>query len=279
MMKKSLLVFALLFVSVLALELPPGLEAGAQATLSRAQKISVILAFMGGVLTILSPCFLPIIPAFFAYTFKEKKNIAKMSLVFFLGFTSIFIIFGLFASFAGQVLTMYKTQLILVSGITFVVLGIMELMGKGFSLPQINVQTGTDTIGVFTFGALFAIGWTPCIGPILGGILLIAVTFGNYLTSTIMLVSYSLGIFLPLLIVSLLYDKFDLSKHPLVRGKMLKIGGYEVHSSRLVVGGILLFFGLSFLILGGTSFINRIDLFNTKGLFYSIQDLLLPPIK
>ena len=77
------------------LELPPGLQQGVKETLTNAQKLSFLVVFIGGVLSVLSPCILPTLPAFFAFTFKEKKNLTKMTFIFFLGFALVFVLLGL----------------------------------------------------------------------------------------------------------------------------------------------------------------------------------------
>ena len=97
------------------------------------QSISFLVAFVGGLLSIISPCILPILPAFFAYNFKERKEITKMTFSFFLGFTIIFILMGLVASFVGQMFEAYKELLILFAGIMLIVFAVMIFLGKGFS--------------------------------------------------------------------------------------------------------------------------------------------------
>ncbi|MCK4883769.1 MAG: cytochrome c biogenesis protein CcdA, partial [Candidatus Diapherotrites archaeon] len=234
-------------------------------------------------LSFLSPCILPFLPAFFSYTFKEKTNITKMTFVFFLGFASAFTLVGLIASYLGQSLAMFQGNfeyLIVISGVFLVFFGLMSFFGKGFSsiIKQKSVKRD-DAIGIFVFGVLFAVGWTACLGPVLAGILVISVNLNNYFYTAGLMMAYSLGIFFPLLIASVLFDKFKVSKMPLFAGKGVefKIAGKEIatHSTNMISGIILIAMGVAFIVFKGTGFVNSIDLFGTKMLFYDFQRALL----
>ncbi len=99
--------------------------------------VSFLVAFIAGIITILSPCIFPLLPAFFSYTFKEKKKITLMTLVFFLGFSIMFIIMGIIATVIGLAsLTLLQEQygiFIQVAGILLIIFGLLSLFGKGFS--------------------------------------------------------------------------------------------------------------------------------------------------
>ena len=155
------------------------------------QNLSFFVAFVGGMISVLLPCTLAILPAFFAYTFKERKEITKMTLVFFAGFSMIFIILGIFAAAIGETLTSIQIAdtkiLIFISGALLILFGLMTILGKGFSFIKIGMKTGHDIAGIFTFGILFGLGWSACLGPVLAGILLIASTFHNYFYSASLL--------------------------------------------------------------------------------------------
>src|SRR3989338_6849608 len=162
------------------------------------QNLSFFVAFIGGIISVLLPCTLAILPAFFAYTFKERREITKMTLVFFAGFSLIFIILGIFASAVGQTLTSIQVAdtklLIFIAGTLLIIFGIMTILGKGFTFINIGKKTGHDIFGVFSFGILFGLGWSACLGPVLAGILLIASTFHNYFYAGALLFFYSLGL-------------------------------------------------------------------------------------
>jgi len=274
-MKHYFAFFLLLSAFAYAYTLPPGLQAAADQTLTESQKITFLFALIGGSLTILSPCILPLFPAFFAITFKEKKSIAKATLSFFLGFALVFSLFGLGASMLVQALLSNREQLTVLSGALLVALGFMMLSERGFAIVSLNRKAPNDLPGLFAMGALFAIGWTPCIGPVLGGILVVAAAMPNYLYSAAMLATYSIGIFLPLFTLSMLFDRYKLPQNSLLRGREVKIGSYSVHSTNLISAIMLISIGLLFLIYGSTAVVNGYDALGTKPFFYSLQRALL----
>src|SRR3989338_4581181 len=95
-------------------------------------KISFLVAFVAGTLGILSPCILPFLPAYFSYTFKEKSNITWMTLIFFLGFSLVFVVMGVIAGFIGEqsLAVMQKGWLVTIAGIFMIILGVISLRGK-----------------------------------------------------------------------------------------------------------------------------------------------------
>ncbi len=221
---------------------------------------------------------MPILPAYFACTFKEKKEITKTTLVFFLGFSIIFTIYGLIAGLLGEALSKLKLNdsiLIIMAGFIIAFFGFMIITGKGFSFMHDRLKTRKSYLGIFSMGALFAIGWAPCLGPILSGILIIAAAVGNYFQSALMLFVYSLGVFIPLFIFAFFYDKYKLSNSKLIKGKELNFGKYKINSTNLISGILLILVGLAFIIYKGTSFVNSIDPFKTKQLFYSLQRTII----
>ncbi|MBR9699348.1 cytochrome c biogenesis protein CcdA [Candidatus Woesearchaeota archaeon] len=253
-----------------------------KSTIEFSVQISFFIAFLAGILAILSPCILPLVPAYFSYTFKEKKNITMMTFVFFLGFSSAFIAMGIIAGFIGaQVLSVVqKGWLISIAGIVIVGLGIMTLMGKGFSsFIRIKHKTRNDAPGTFLLGVFFAIGWTACLGPILAGILGIGAVLGNVLYSGLLLFFYSLGNLVPLFILSIFYDKFNLSDSKFIKGKMFDfaVAGkkFSVHSTNLISGLLFILVGSVMFIFQGTGIVNTWDIFGTKQYFYSVQNALM----
>jgi|ETNmetMinimDraft_2_1059921.scaffolds.fasta_scaffold15106_1 cytochrome c-type biogenesis protein len=267
-------------------ELPAGLQKiidyNKKATESFALKITFFIAFTAGILGILSPCILPFLPAYFSYTFKEKKNITLMTLVFFFGFSISFVTMGVIAGFLGsQLMSIVQTGLLVtIAGIFIIIFGIMSLLGKGFSSfikPRINVKN--DVLGVFLLGIFFAIGWSACLGPVLAGILGMGAILGSAAKSGVLLFFYSLGNFLPLFILSIFYDKFNLADSKFIKGKTFEISignkAYDIHSTNLISGVLFIILGSIMVIYQGTSVFNTWDFLRTKNYFYSVQDQLL----
>ena len=237
------------------------------------RNLSFIIAFLAGILTILTPCSLAILPAFFAYTFREKNKITKMTLTFFLGFVPVFIIFGLLAAFLGKSIAMLQQNsriFIIIAGFIIIGLGLMALFGKGFSGIKIRKKTDKDIFGIFLFGILFALGFTACIGPILVGILLIAGILQNYFYAGILMLFYSLGLFVPLFLISVFFDKYNF---PAFINKINKRLGFSI--TNLITGLLLIIIGLVFIIYGGTFITNNLGLGGLTIFIYSIQNKLI----
>src|SRR3989338_8528079 len=286
-MKKThtILFFVLLF-SIPASFAQTGLQKLADYSQQQAifylQNLSFFVAFVGGMISVLLPCTLAILPAFFAYTFKERKEITKMTLVFFVGFSLIFIILGIFASAIGQTLASIQVantkMLVIAAGVLLMLFGIMTILGKGFNFISLDKKTGHDIFGIFSFGILFGLGWSACLGPVLAGILLIASTFHNYFYAGALLFFYSLGLFVPLFLISILFDRYNLTQKQWVKGKEyeVKIFGktFFIHTTKIIAGILLIASGLTFIIFNGTNVINTLDPFRTSVYAYIFEDKL-----
>ena len=271
-MKKINLIFASIFLLLVPLSFSQaGLEKiqhyNQQQAVFYLQNLSFFVAFVGGMISVMLPCTLAILPAFFAYTFKERKEITKMTLVFFIGFSLTFIILGIFASAIGQTLTSIQFAdtklLVIVAGVFLILFGIMTILGKGFNFITLGNKTGHDIFGIFSFGILFGLGWSACLGPVLAGILLIASTFNNYFYAGALLFFYSLGLFVPLFLISILFDKFNLTQVSWIKGKEfeVKIFGktFFIHTTKVAAGILLIASGMIFIIFNGTNVINTLD--------------------
>jgi len=276
------LIFLVLASAVAALVLPEGIskikEHNAQQAEFFKANLSVFIAFLAGILSLLSPCILPLVPAFFAYTFQERKQISKMTFFFFLGFTLVFIVLGILAAALGKSLTVLKEDYglwILVSGVLLIVFGIMTIFGRGFTLLKVKSKARHNALGIFIFGILFGLGWTACLGPVLSGVLLMASLFHNYLQAVLILFSYSLGIFVPLFVLAFFFDKYKIHEWKLVKGKEFQIFGRNIHSTSLASGLLLIVIGITFIIYRGTGIVNTVDPIGLKQYFYIFQDKLI----
>src|SRR3989344_5796441 len=138
-MKHFIFIFSILFLlgSVMAhdgknhTEIPPGLQSVIDYNQSQAEfyfaNLGFLVAFLVGVVAILTPCSIAILPSFFAYTFKEKNQLVKMTLLFFLGFAPVFIIMGLVVTLFGKTLALFQDEniLVMISGFVLLLFGVM----------------------------------------------------------------------------------------------------------------------------------------------------------
>jgi len=189
--------------------------------------VSIFVAFLGGVASFVSPCVLPLFPSYLSYitgiSFEEfsnresaatiRRTTVAHSLMFILGFSVIFITMGASATAVGRLLVRYQYILVKIGGVLIALLG---LYLTGLINPSwLNVERRLHLrnrpgglLGSVVVGVTFAAGWTPCIGPILGSILVLAGSGGKMTTGLVMLTSYSMGLALPFFVSSLAINSF-----------------------------------------------------------------------
>ena len=212
--------------------------------------VNLFLALGAGFLSFISPCCLPLYPAFLSYITgmsvgelrDENAMLQKRSLLhtlfFLLGFSIIFIAIGFGTSFIGKFFLSYKDLIRQLGGIFIVLFGLMivgvfkpEFMMRDRRIEFKNRPSGY--IGSVLIGMAFAAGWTPCTGPILSSVILLAAS--NPGSGVLYMLAYSLGFAIPFLILSFFVGRMKwIKKHS---GKIMKIGGYI-----MIVMGIVLFF-------------------------------------
>jgi cytochrome c-type biogenesis protein len=189
-------------------------------------EVGYITAFLGGVLSFLSPCVLPLIPSYVSFItgiffddFKsgDRARIRKLTIInssaFVIGFSTVFVLLGVSSSFVGKLLAVYYDHIRIVGGIIIIIFGlyVMGVLKLNFlaSEKRIHLQSKPrGHFGSFIVGLTFGAGWTPCIGPILGSILLIASTTGSALQGFYLLLIYSLGLAIPFIVTSLAINSF-----------------------------------------------------------------------
>jgi cytochrome c-type biogenesis protein len=195
-----------------------------------------LLAFAAGLLSFASPCTLPILPAYFAFAFQSgRKQIALNTLVFMLGLATMFSLMGAGASAIGQTLRQSQYLLLLLGGAVVLIFGVMSLLGKGFGGFQQRQETQTHSRtlgGSYLFGLTFAVGWSSCVGPILGAVLTMAATTSSVTQGMILLFIYTLGLGLPLILVSTLFGRA--SRQSLL-WRALRGKGWQVETHVLAV--------------------------------------------
>jgi len=213
--------------------------------------IKLIIAFGAGFISFLSPCVLPIIPGYISYiTGKNldeiehnKKLVLLKTITFSLGFSFVFIILGIAASFIGNVLIFFGNELRIVAGAIIIIFSLNLLGFLNFSLlnQDKRFETGSykkdNYIFPFLVGAAFAFGWTPCIGPVLGSILALSATEATISKGVVLLSMYSLGLAIPFILSGYYMTVFLNSKKGFGKyyGRVTKTGGVI-----LLITGILI---------------------------------------
>ena len=225
--------------------------------------IEFFIAFGAGLISFLSPCVLPLIPGYISYIsgssineLIEKKNINLIPIILFtIGFSIVFIIFGTASTFLGKIFLQNSIELRIAAGLVIIlfslhIIGIINLKFLNFE-KRIETKTNNNFYSPILIGMAFAFGWTPCIGPILGSILVLAATEENLTRGILLLFFYSFGLAIPFILSGYLIQKFLIfSKNFKKNINLVSKGGGIV----LLITGILILTnylqGLGFYLLG-----------------------------
>ena len=269
--------------------------------MSSGTDLTILVALAAGVISFLSPCVLPLVPAYLGQltaiavagsspgAAPSRWLAVRHALAYVAGFGAVFTLLGITATFAAGPLYDYLAPLRVIGGVVLIVLGLslagilrIPLLERtwrpldagasgslatatgsialaspsgsagGSSSPTIADRMGGRLVSdqggwlaSFGLGAIFAIGWTPCIGIILGGILTMAVTSGTTAAGTVLLIAYTIGLGLPFIAIAVVYDRAPALIRPLVRhGRVVAlIGGLLV----ALIGVAMVFDWLSYL--------------------------------
>jgi cytochrome c-type biogenesis protein len=233
--------------------------------------VGIPAAFLAGLVSFLSPCVLPLVPGYVSLIsgvgIEELKaqetallrKVMLNSTAFVLGFSIVFVTLGALSTEVGQLAAEYKSTLARVAGVLVIVFGlhltgILRIKALYADKRLHNVKGGNTPWGAFVIGFAFAFGWTPCVGPILSGILLIAAAQNSVAKGILLLTVYSLGLAVPFLLTAVGIERF-----------MKFYGGFRRHmhvvevisGALLIVLGGLLIFGKFTLLSRYFSFLNR----------------------
>jgi len=181
----------------------------------------VAVAFAAGLLSFLSPCVLPLIPSYVGFltgmTVEEVERRRWTALLhgvwFVAGFSLVFILLGAAASAVGNVLRDYQVWLGRIGGVLLILFGayLLGILRPAFLMREWRIQLARKPIGYFGSGVVgftFGAAWTPCIGPILGGILTLAATQAGLGRGVLLLAVYALGLAIPFLVTAIALDRF-----------------------------------------------------------------------
>ena len=211
--------------------------------------MELFIALGAGLISFLSPCVLPLIPGYISYIsgssineLIEKKNVNLFPIILFtVGFSIVFIFFGAASTLLGQVLLQNSYELRIVAGVIIIILSlhIIGIINIKFLNYEKRVQTDIkrNFFSPALIGMAFAFGWTPCIGPILGSILVLASTEESLQKGILLLTFYSIGLAVPFILAGYLIQRFLVFSKNFRKNinKVSKIGG-----SILLITGILM---------------------------------------
>ena len=214
------------------------------------EEVNIFIAFGAGFLSFVSPCVLPLFPAFLSYITgmsvselsEDNKMLSKKSMIhtilFLLGFSAVFIMIGFSTNIVGEFFKLYQNLIRQIGAILIVFFGLVIVGILNFDFLMKNRQVSfknrpTGFIGSFLIGIAFSMGWTPCTGPIL--MIVISLAGTNPDQGMILMISYVLGFAVPFLVLSFFVGRMNWIKK--YSNLLVKIGGYI-----MILFGIALFF-------------------------------------
>ncbi|MBI5874918.1 MAG: cytochrome c biogenesis protein CcdA [Deltaproteobacteria bacterium] len=223
------------------------------------QEVSIPIAFLFGFLSFVSPCVLPLVPSYISFvtgiSFEEltgsnggkelKKVILVNSLMFILGFSAVFVSMGASATFAGELLRTYQDIIRKVGGVVIILLGIHIVGIINFRILQQDKrlhffrEKPAGILGSFLIGVGFAAGWTPCIGPILATILMMAASSDTLLHGVLLLIVYSLGLAIPFFLTAIGITTF--LKHFNRLKRHMRVVSIATGSLLIITGALIYF--------------------------------------
>ncbi|MEV0945405.1 cytochrome c biogenesis CcdA family protein [Rhodococcus sp. NPDC049939] len=218
--------------------------------------IGLLGAFFGGLLSLVSPCSALLLPSFFAYAFDGVGRLAMRTAVFYAGLATVLMPLGAGVGLMGSALTEHRTVTTLISGTVLIVLGLFAILGKGFAFAP--AQRASKSIGISGSVSVYALGAVYgfagfCSGPLLGSVLTVAIVGGAAGYGAVLMGIYALGMAVPLFILALLWDRFDLGRRSWLRGRAIRLGPLTVHSTSLISGLLFIAIGVLFLVTEGTA--------------------------
>ncbi|ETR76579.1 cytochrome C biogenesis protein [Afipia sp. P52-10] len=222
--------------------------------------VSLAGAMTAGLLSFLSPCVLPLVPPYLCFLagvslkdLTDQKTAAHgpnwrvvtLALAFVLGFATVFVALGASASLIGQTVTAHFATLSIIAGVVIIVLGLhfLGVFRIGLLFREARFQASTNPaglLGAYVVGLAFAFGWTPCVGPVLATILMVAGIDGSATRGALLLFAYALGIGIPFLLAALFIGPF-LRLMARLRAHMAAVE--KVIGAGLVLTGLLLLTG------------------------------------
>jgi cytochrome c-type biogenesis protein len=221
-----------------------------------AADVTIFAALLAGLVSFLSPCVLPLVPPYLVYLAgtslerladaepppRVKRDTVVAAVLFVAGFSTVFVALGASASAIGALIRFYSNELAIIAGVAIIAMGLhfLGLTPINFLYRQARIEVAKPVglWGAYAMGLAFALGWTPCIGPILAAILAVAASKATVATGAGLLAVYSLGLGVPFIVAALAVEPFA--------AFLARFRAHLAHVER-VMGGLLVLTGIGFL--------------------------------
>lgn len=218
--------------------------------------VGLLGAFVGGLASLLSPCSALLLPSFFAYAFDRTRLLVQRTVAFWVGLCAVLVPLGAGVGALGSVVTRYRSEVTVAGGLVLIGFGLMTLLGKGFGLSGMQRMTARINISgsasVLALGAVYGLAGF-CAGPLLGAVLTMSAMGADPAYGALLMAVYALGMAAPLFLLAWLWERFNLSERTWLRGRPVRLGPLETHTTSLLTGAIFIVLGGLFLFTDGTA--------------------------
>lgn len=219
-------------------------------------EIGLLGAFLGGLLTLLSPCAAMLLPSFFAYAFDGLGKLVARTVVFYLGLATTLVPLGAAAGVFGALLTQHRATVTVAGGVVLILLGLLQISGKGFGFAAAQQLTGririSSGLSVYALGTVYGLAGF-CAGPLLGSVLTVSAAGGEPIYGALLLAVFALGMAFPLFLLALFWERFQLGTRGWLRGREIAIGPLRLHTTNIISGLVFVAIGLMFVLTEGTA--------------------------
>ena len=217
--------------------------------------VGYVAALAGGVLALLSPCGALLLPSFFAYAFDRPGTLLARTGIFYTGLVTTLVPLGVSASSFTVFVRSNQEVVVTVAGFVIVTLGLLTAFGGGFVMAGRRVTdrgatSGTSGGSIYVLGVAYGLTGF-CTGPILGSILVLAAAGGQPVRGGLLLAVYALGMVVPLILLSLVWERLGERAHRWLRGRAIHVGRLTFHSTSLVSGLLLAAVGIVMVVASG----------------------------
>lgn len=218
--------------------------------------VGLLGAFLGGLASLLSPCSALLLPSFFAYAFDRTRLLVQRTVAFWVGLCAVLVPLGAGVGALGSIVTRYRSEVTMAGGLVLIGFGLMALLGKGFGLSGMQRMTArikiSGTVSVLALGAVYGLAGF-CAGPLLGAVLTMSAMGADPAYGALLMAVYALGMAAPLFLLAWLWERSNLSERTWLRGRPVRLGPLETHTTSLLTGAIFIVLGGLFLFTDGTA--------------------------
>lgn len=215
--------------------------------------IAPLAAFLGGTLTLLAPCSVMLLPAFFAYAFTSRRTLLVRTGIFWCGLITVLIPLGVASGTLGALLKNHSALIVGIGAVIIIVLGILQLLAVDIPLPWKGQRTRGQSdsarpLSIYLLGVTYSISGVGCAGPILGAVLITASFSGEPLRAGVLMLLYATGMALPLALLALAWMGFGLSQKAWLRPRPVRFLGRDTTWTNVISGTLFIVLGLGMLL-------------------------------